>query len=123
MGGEYRITPQFAVRAGGMWKTNSLKSHLKNGNSVVFTSGTIPHYTMNKSLESNYSVGFGYRFTPNFYMDLACVYSVHKDDLYPFSNIDVTIEETGKVERWVQASPGELKTNRTSLFLTLGYKF
>ena len=35
----------------------------------------------------NYTVGIGYRFTPNFYTDLACVFRTHKEDVYAFSNM------------------------------------
>ncbi len=123
IGAEYKVTPQFSIRAGTMWQTSSVKSHMANGKSEVFASGTRPNYTLTKGINSNYTFGLGYRFTPNFYMDLACVYNTYKDELYPFSSIFYENKETKQIEKPIQSYPGELKTNRTSVYLTFGYKF
>lgn len=122
IGAEYKVTPQFAIRAGTLWQTNSIKSHMANGKSEVFTSGTRPNYTLTKGMESSYTFGLGYRFTPNFYMDLACVYNMKKDEVYPFSTLKVK-DDKNQIHTLVQSYPGELKTNRTSVYLTFGYKF
>lgn len=113
LGAEVRVTPQFSVRAGGSFTNSPVKDQLKNGTSEVWTVGTIPHYTVDKG-RSSYSVGFGYRFTPQFYTDLACVLTSYKEDVYAFSSIP-------EAEIWSQ--PATLKTNRTKVALTLGYKF
>lgn len=118
VGAEYKVTPQFAVRAGGSWANSPIKSDFKNGLKEVYTAGTIPHYTIDKGVES-YSIGFGYRFTPRFYADLACVYKIYKEDLYSFSNVF----EPGTGKLLVQATPAEMKTKTTRVALTLGYKF
>lgn len=112
LGAEYKVTPQFAIRAGGMWQTNSVKSHMKEGRTEVATAGTRPHYTLTNGLTSYYTFGLGYRFTPNFYTDLACTYGTQKDEVYAFSSLGE-----------VQAYPGKLTTNNTNIFLTFGYKF
>ena len=31
VGAEYKVTPQFSVRAGALWKTSPMKDHLKDG--------------------------------------------------------------------------------------------
>ena len=137
VGAEYKITPQFSVRAGTLWRTSPMKDHLKDGipplnekgeyyTQAVGVVGTIPNYTVDKGTNS-YSVGLGYRFTPNFYMDLACVYRVYKEDAYAFPNtyhagisdIDKLLDE-GVV---VKSDPASLKTKTTQVALTLGYKF
>ena len=137
VGAEYKITPQFSVRAGTLWKTSPMKQHIKDGipplnekgefyTQAVGVAGTIPNYTVDKGANS-YSVGFGYRFTPNFYMDLACVYRVYKEDAYAFpstyhegiSNLEELVNE-GVV---VKSDPASLKTKTTQVALTLGYKF
>lgn len=113
LGAEVKVTPQFAVRAGGSFTNSPVKDQLKNGTLEVPTPGTTPHYTIDKG-SSSYSVGFGYRFTPQFYTDLACVLTSYKEDAYAFSSIP-------EAEIWSQKAT--LKTNRTKVALTVGYKF
>ena len=117
IGAEVKITPQFAVRAGVAYSDSPLQDQLKNGQVEVRTVGTIPFYTVDKGV-THYSVGLGYRFTPNFYLDLACVYRTYKENVYSFSNL---FDEGGQAV--IQAQPASLKTNTTKVALTLGYKF
>lgn len=116
VGAEARVTPQFSVRAGGTYTTSGMKDPLKDGRVEVATVGTLPHYVIDKG-KSSFSVGLGYRFTPHFYTDLACVLTQYKEDLYAFSSII----ENG--DYLIQAQPASLKTNRTQVSLTFGYKF
>jgi len=115
VGAEYKVTPQFSVRAGGAWMNSPLRDEFKNGLKEVMTAGTLPHYTIDKGV-SHYTIGLGYRFTPQFYTDLACVYSTHKEDVYAFSNVFVD-------DVPVYSTPASMKTNTTRVSLTLGYKF
>ena len=117
VGAEVKVTPQFAVRAGAAWIGNPMKNTLKDGTVEIQTVGTIPNYTVEKSI-SNYTVGLGYRFTPNFYLDLACILRSQKEDLYAFSKI---FNDQG--EEISGSKPASLKTNTTRVALTLGYKF
>lgn len=117
VGAEVKVTPQFAVRAGASWSNSPVKTMLKDGLVEVMTVGTIPNYTIDKGI-TNYTVGFGYRFTPNFYADVACVFKSHKEDVYAFSNI---FNDEG--ETVIASQPASLKTNTTRVALTLGYKF
>ncbi len=121
VGAEYKPTPQFAVRAGGVWQTSPMKSDFKNGNVEVMTAGTIPNYTLDAGTISTYSVGLGYRFTPNFYMDLTCIYRTQKENAYAFSS--TFYEDAASHIAPVESVPASLKTNTTRLALTLGYKF
>lgn len=116
VGAEAKITPQFAVRVGGAWQTSPLKADVKNGNVEILTAGTIPNYTLDKGMAA-YSVGLGYRFTPNFYADLTCVYQEYKEDAYVFSK---TFEKDKTI---VDSDAIGLKTKTTKVALTLGYKF
>ena len=125
MGAEVKITPQFAIRAGGAWQHSPAKSTLlydEKGDGVmalneISTAGTNTAYTVDRNV-GYVTVGLGYRFTPNFYADLACVYRMQKEDVYPFSNI---YDGDGNV--LVESIPATLKTNTTKVALTLGYKF
>lgn len=118
VGAEAKITPQFSVRAGGGWTGSPLASSYKNGSEQIFTAGTIPHFTLDQSM-SYYTVGLGYRFTPNFYTDIACVFKTHKQDVYAFSSIPGDKPD----EYLIKAEPATMKTNTTKVALTLGYKF
>ena len=129
VGAEYKVTPQFSVRAGTLWRTSPMKQHVKDGIAAinpktgeyyinaVDVAGTIPNYTVDKGMNS-YSVGVGYRFTPSFYADLACVYREYKEDAYAFPS---TFNPDGSVV--VKSDPASLKTKTTQVALTLGYKF
>ncbi|HCC50855.1 MAG TPA: hypothetical protein DEQ30_01415 [Porphyromonadaceae bacterium] len=117
LGAEIKVTPQFAVRAGYMMQTSPMREDLANNNVEVLPSGTLPHFTVTSKPVNYYTVGLGYRFTPNFYMDLACVYRYHSANAYAFSNTYYD----GEVD--VESIPASLKTKKTNLALTLGYKF
>ncbi|MDR1224158.1 MAG: outer membrane protein transport protein [Tannerella sp.] len=118
LGAEVKITPQFAVRAGYMEQTSPMRKGLADNNVEVLPSGTHPHFTVTSKPTSYYTVGLGYRFTPNIYMDLACVYRYNSAYAYAFSNIYNDNKEVA-----VESIPASLKTKTTHLMLTLGYKF
>lgn len=121
VGAEYKVTPQFAVRVGGAWQNSPVQNHMKYSESgsivEVYPAGTRTAYSVD-SHTNYYTVGLGYRFTPNFYMDLACVYRMQKEEVYPFPHL---IDGDGSV--LVESVPASLKTNTTKAILTLGYKF
>ncbi|MDR1883335.1 MAG: outer membrane protein transport protein [Prevotella sp.] len=108
IGAEYRITDQFSARAGYSWMQSPFKNELKNnpGNEVVTDSRAVTQYVLDGS--TNYfTYGMGYRFSRNFYTDVAFVINSRKDDLYAFTG-------TGKAT---------FKTNNYQGLLTLGYRF
>lgn len=122
IGAEFKVTPQFSVRLGTALQSSPASEQLKyegKSNDIVevLTPGTRTMYTVDYHT-NYYTVGLGYRFTPNFYMDLAYVYRMQKEDVYPFSNV---INPDGDII--VEALPATLKTNTTKVALTLGYKF
>ena len=118
VGAEAKITPQFSVRAGGGWTGSPLIDSYKNGSEQIYSAGTIPHFTLDQSM-SYYTIGLGYRFTPSFYTDIACVFRTHKQDVYAFSSIPGDKPD----EYLIKAEPATMKTNTTMVALTLGYKF
>ena len=124
IGAEVKVTPRFAVRAGGAWQKSPVKATLEDGTVEVATAGTRTAYTIDQGAAS-YSIGLGYRFTPHFYMDLACIYKTYKEDARPFSPLfgmrdysDI-VDENGNIP----CDPASLKTHNTRIALTLGYKF
>lgn len=122
LGAEVRVTPQFSVRAGGSFTDSPVKDPFKNNEITVYTVGTVPHYTVDKG-SSSYTIGFGYRFTPQFYTDLACVLTSYKEDAYAFSSIMENTDSNQPLSYVIKAQPASLKTNRTRVALTFGYKF
>jgi hypothetical protein len=117
VGAEVKVTPQLAVRAGAAWQTSPIKANLMNGATEVLTAGTIPHYTIDKGV-SSYSLGLGYRFTPNCYADLAYVLRTHKEEAYAFSR---TFDDNGATI--IDSTPAALKTKTARIAFTLGFKF
>ena len=117
MGLEYNLTPQVALRAGYSWMQSPLEKSFKSGNKTgdyeVFNVGTITAYTLDGDV-NYFSCGAGYRFTPNFYMDLAFSFKAQANQLYTYSP---------SKELEVSSVPAELKNNTSKGLLTLGYKF
>lgn len=119
VGAEVKVTPQFAVRAGGSWMTTPEKKALRNGDVEVATAGTIPNYVVDKGTTSYYTIGLGYRFTPQFYADVACVFKSYKENVYPFSPVGTHEGLT----QGVGVIPAKLENNSTKVAFTVGYKF
>lgn len=113
---EVRFTPQFSARVGYAWMQSPLEKDFKANDLEVMTVGTVPHYTLDGDI-NNFTYGLGYRFTRNFYADVAFVLKSQKDDLYAFSTI------TDNAGRKVRADKSTLKTDTFQGLLTLGYRF
>lgn len=118
---EYKFTPQFAGRVGYAWSQSPLEADFKAGNKEVATTGTITHYILPGDA-SYFTVGFGYRFTPQFYMDIACVYKTQKADLYPYSSMFID-PDYKNLDVEVISTPASMKNNLFKGLLTVGYKF
>jgi len=112
VGAEIRFTPQFSGRIGYMWQQSPVEDKLRNGSET----GDYTAASSYSSAISQYSIvgdanyftwGLGYRFTPNFYTDIAFVIKNRTDDFYTYGGSDKT----------------ELKTNQFTGLVTLGYKF
>lgn len=114
-GAEFRITPQLSARAGYSWVQSPLEKDFKANKTEAHTVGTSSSFIMEG--DTHYITwGLGYRFTKNFYTDVAFVYKQQKDDLYAFTNT--------YVEGFtVKSIPAKLKTTGFQGLLTLGYKF
>jgi long-subunit fatty acid transport protein len=119
VGAEVKVTPQFSLRAGTALQNSPVKDYMLAGNAdvtEVYPVGTQTAYSVDRSV-SDYTFGFGYRFTPAFYMDLAYVYRVQKQDVSPFPNL------IDNGDLLVETLPASLKTSTQKFALTLGYKF
>lgn len=84
VGAEFRVTPQFSVRAGYSYVSSPVKSEAREGREIIYTSGTMPNYTFNKT--TNYITGgLGYRYQ-KFYVDLAYVYKHLDADYHAYTS-------------------------------------
>ena len=119
MGAECRITPQFSLRAGYVWQASPMQGRRTEGGEI-FTSGTVTHYTTVGTANS-FTVGLGYRFTPNFYMDLACIYRTQQEQLHPFS--DIPIRDAARRLSPLTADVAKVDLKTTRMALTVGYRF
>ena len=118
LGAEVKVTPQFALRAGYMMQTSPMREQLYKNNVEVLPAGTIPHFTTASKPTNYVTVGVGYRFTPNFYMDLALVNRYNNSNAFAFSNAYANNSSVA-----IFSEPAKLITKTTRLALTLGYKF
>jgi long-subunit fatty acid transport protein len=116
---EYRFTPQFSGRLGYALMQHPYKAKIKNREIEVITAGTIPHYTIEGNI-MHLAAGFGYRFTPQFYIDFAFVYRTQKDDLYYYSPV---WNKENKGDILVDSEPVAFTNTSGKGLLTLGYKF
>jgi hypothetical protein len=121
LGCEVKVTPRIALRAGYIRQPSPMKEHLRNGSVEVFPVGTISHYTVSNET-NDYTAGVGYRFTPNFYMDLAYIYRIQSEKLYPFSNVYDMADNKNQIDP-VLIEPANLSVNTSRIALTFGYKF
>ena len=115
VGGEYRITPQFSVRAGYSYSSTNVKTEAADGNLEVLTAGTDPSYTFNKSTNT-YSAGVGYR-TGGFYADLTFLHRTTEATYHAFTNF------TDNNGVWTAAPQAKVDLNSNQVVLSLGYKF
>lgn len=116
LGAEYRLSPNWSVRAGYAFESTPTKTEVLDGNQQVFVynpyeSGTIPSYTLDRS--TNYiSCGLGYR-SHGFYIDAAYVHRAQKTEYLPYTPNRYT--ETPE--------NAQISLNSNNLVFTIGYKF
>jgi hypothetical protein len=118
VGAEYRLTPQFSIRAGYAWMQNPHAKQVVDGNVGIMmpSTGTIPHHTVEGDV-GYITCGLGYKFTKSFYMDVAFVYRSQTDNLYYFPKYF----KDGHL--LVDSTPVRFENKMYKGVLTLGYKF
>lgn len=83
IGAEYRVTPNFSVRAGYSFVSSPVEAKAKNNDMTIYTAGTMPNYRFDNT--TNYiTAGLGYR-TKGFYIDLAYVYKKMDSEYHAFT--------------------------------------
>lgn len=109
-GAEYRVTPQFSLRAGYNFKSTNVKSEAADGNIQVFTAGTDPSYRFAKNSQG-VSCGLGYH-SGGWYVDAAYVYKLEKSTFHGYTDFDGLKAPTAKVS-----------DHYSSIVISAGYKF
>ena len=121
IGTEVKIIPQFAVRAGYMVQKSPMHKRLSSNTEEVIPTGTIPHFTVTSNPTTYYTFGAGYRFTPNFSLDMALVFRNNSAYAYAFSNTYFYDPEYDIYP--ITSEPAKLTTKAVSVMLSANYKF
>ncbi|MDE7343700.1 MAG: hypothetical protein K2N19_06765, partial [Muribaculaceae bacterium] len=112
IGAEFRVTPQFSVRAGYSNISSPVKESAANGSTVIQTAGTMPEFRFDNST-NYYTAGLGFR-TGGFYADLAYVHKQQSAGWHAF-----TTDGAGS-----ESSPSaHVNFSSNQVLLSLGYKF
>lgn len=111
IGGEFKVTPQFSVRAGYSYQTSPVTEELSSDAIDVVTAGTTLSYTLDNKIQY-YTAGLGYRYKA-FYLDFAYVHKKRDSDYHAFSS------EEG------QPLPpiAKVKDANNEIVFSLGFKF
>lgn len=114
VGGELRALPWLSLRLGYAWQGASSSQEMRDGQYEVFTSGTDPSYTMDKTTQY-ITGGIGLRYQA-FSFDIALVHKIQSSTFKPYTDF-------GPEGQW-QESPAASVTNRNNkLVFTAGFKF
>jgi len=115
-GFEYRFTPQFSGRIGYALQQNPYRMDINSMGDNVVTAGTVTQYVLPGDVHYM-TAGIGYKFTPQFYGDLALVLRSQQDDLYYFPPVS-GIQGAG-----TDSFAGRFTNKTLKGLITLGYKF
>lgn len=110
LGVEYRVTPQFSLRAGYNYQTTNVKDDAYENKVEIFTAGTDPSYTFDKDIYS-VSFGLGYKYK-SWYIDAAYVYRHRESKYSAFTSYGSYKSPSWKVE-----------DSNSSIILSTGFKF
>ena len=110
IGAEYRVTPEFSVRAGYNHQSSAVEKDLYNANIEVATSGTNPAYTLDNTTQY-ITLGLGYRYKA-FYADLAYVHKDRESSYNSFTHYDGN-----------QNNAYKMNTKENNIVLSIGVKF
>lgn len=83
VGAEFRVTPQFSVRAGYSYVSSPFKEKVRDNQAEIYTTGTRPQYVTDNST-SYITAGLGYRYQ-KFYIDAAYVYKHRTSTFHAFA--------------------------------------
>ena len=110
LGGEYRITPKWSLRAGYSYQTGAAKNEVKEDQVDVNVCGISTAYTYDLSTQYM-TAGFGYRHN-HFYFDMSYVHKYRKNNYHLFPGINdlPTVYD-------------EVKDHNNRISATIGFRF
>lgn len=111
LGLEYRLTPQWSLRAGYNAQSSNVKQAAADGNVEVLTSGTDPSLTLDTKLTQYVSFGLGYKYK-GWYFDAAYVHKSSEGKYQAYTNWGGNI-----------APSATIKDSFNSAVISVGYKF
>ena len=114
VGGEYRVTPSFSLRAGYSYKTTQVEKGVDEYEYNIATVGTNPAYQYDNAVH-NITAGIGYRYQ-KFYADLAYVHKMRKSVYNAFSPINDNYGYEPNVS-------ADVTDHNNRISLTLGMRF
>ena len=114
VGGEYRVTPSFSLRAGYSYKTTQVENVVDEYEYNIATVGTNPAYQYDNAVH-NITAGIGYRYQ-KFYADLAYVHKMRKSVYNAFSPINDNYGYEPNVS-------ADVTDHNNRISLTLGMRF
>lgn len=118
VGAEYRIIPQFSVRAGYAYTSSPVKSSARNGEQIIYTADPNPSYEFDNDI--NYvSFGLGYRYQA-FYADLAYMYRSRSSEWHAYSP---GIGDNGYSGSKMGGPVAKITSTDNQLVLTMGFRF
>ncbi len=126
VGGEYRVTPSFSLRAGYSYQTSPAKNVAIDNERYIYTSGTNalgtnPAYTFDNSTQY-ITAGCGYRYK-GFYIDMAYVHKTRESVYRAFSSFGEFNDMMNDYEVTERSNSAKIKDNNNQLVLSVGYKF
>lgn len=113
IGGEYRFTPNFSIRAGYSTSTSPVKKEIENNQMEIVTTSNNTSYQFDKSTQY-ITCGMGYRYQ-SFYLDVAYIHKTAKSEYHimpPVLGTDAT-----------SSIYSEVKNNSDRVALTIGFRF
>lgn len=113
LGAEYRVTPQFSVRAGYSFVSSPVQQKAKDGKEIIYTSGTMPNYVFDNT--TNYiSAGVGYKYK-KFYIDLAYVYKRQSAEYHAYTSDPANPE--------IPSPKADVTFNNSQVVMSAGFRF
>lgn len=135
LGAEFRVTPQFSLRAGYVYESSPVTTDAMNGYRseggynipvAYYTSGpddteTQPSVTLDRSTQY-ITCGLGYRYQ-NFYVDAAFVHRYNRSRYQAYTNYTGLVPESDGYTYDYWAPSASVVQNNNSIVLSVGFKF
>lgn len=114
VGAEFKISNNFALRAGYSYLTSPVNKEVEDGVQPVNTVSTNPSYQFDRDTQY-ITAGFGYKYK-SFYLDMAYV---HQNTKSTFNSFPTAIYTDGTDYN----NMADFETNKNRVSLTLGFRF